>query len=164
MNSGSFARPLPRCLLFKKHRETPSEPTVPPNSDPFMAEVVAQLEKQLESERKELAYARLKIQVLEEQLRQQRIAQYGPGSEKLSNLQLELLDEEPAVSRDEVQAESEREPGAPPPAHIGQEATYTASWPPELAGAFAARGKGGRVCALAVCLHLPRRRDNGDRL
>ena len=35
-----------------------------------MAEVVAQLEKQLESERKELAYARLKIQVLEEQLRQ----------------------------------------------------------------------------------------------
>ena len=63
-----------------------------------MAEVVAQLEKQLESERKELAYARLKIQVLEEQLRQQRIAQYGPGSEKLSSLQLELLDEEPAVS------------------------------------------------------------------
>ena len=52
-----------------------------------MAEVVSQLEKQLESERKELAYARLKIQVLEEQLRQQRIAQYGPGSEKLSNLQ-----------------------------------------------------------------------------
>jgi hypothetical protein len=37
-----------------------------------MAEVVAQLEKQLESERKELAYARLKIQVLEEQLRQQK--------------------------------------------------------------------------------------------
>ena len=84
-----------------------------------MAEVVAQLEKQLESERKELAYARLKIQVLEEQLRQQRIAQYGPGSEKLSNLQLELLDEEPAVNRDEVQAESEREPGAPPPATSG---------------------------------------------
>ena len=85
-----------------------------------MAEVVAQLEKQLESERKELAYARLKIQLLEEQLRQQRIAQYGPGSEKLSNLQLELLDEEPAVSRDEVQAESEREPVAPPPATSGK--------------------------------------------
>jgi hypothetical protein len=71
-----------------------------------MAEVIAQLEKQLGSERKELAYARLKIQALEEQLRRQRIAQYGPGSEKLSNLQLELLDEEPAVSRDEVQAET----------------------------------------------------------
>ena len=47
-----------------------------------MAEVIAQLEKQLELERKELAYARLKIQVLEERLRQQRIAQYGPGSER----------------------------------------------------------------------------------
>jgi transposase len=87
-----------------------------------MAEVVAQLEKQLESERKELTYARLKIQVLEEQLRQQRIAQYGPGSEKLSNLQLALLDEEPAVSGEEVQAESERErePAAPPPATSGK--------------------------------------------
>ncbi|MGB8580559.1 MAG: IS66 family transposase zinc-finger binding domain-containing protein, partial [Candidatus Sulfotelmatobacter sp.] len=97
---------------------TPSEPTVAANSDPFMAEVVAQLEKQLESERKELAYARLKIQVLEEQLRQQRIAQYGPGSEKLSDLQLQLLDEEPGVSQDEVQAESEK-PAAPPPAASG---------------------------------------------
>ena len=85
-----------------------------------MAEVIAQLEKQLESEKKELAYARLKIQVLEERLRQQRIAQYGPGSEKLSDLQLELLEEEPGVSRDEVQAESERQPVAPPPATSGK--------------------------------------------
>jgi transposase len=85
-----------------------------------MAEVIAQLEKQLASERKELAYARMKIQVLEERLRQQRIARYGPGSEKLSSLQLELLEEEPAVSRDEVQAESEREQMAPPPAPSGK--------------------------------------------
>ena len=75
-----------------------------------MAEVIAQLEKEVESQKRELEYARLKIQVLEERLRQQRIARYGPGSEKLSNLQLDLLEEEPAVSRDEVQAESEREP------------------------------------------------------
>ena len=34
---------------------------------------------------------------------------YGPGSEKLSNLQLELLDLEPGVSNVEVAAESERE-------------------------------------------------------
>ena len=34
-----------------------------------MAEVIAQLEKQLASERKELEYARLKIQVLEERIR-----------------------------------------------------------------------------------------------
>jgi transposase len=57
----------------------------------------------------ELQYAKLKIQVLEEKLRLQRIAKYGPGSEKLSNLQLELLELEPGVSDTEVAAESERE-------------------------------------------------------
>jgi transposase len=111
---------LPVVCYLKSIVSTPTEPTVAANPDPFMAEVIAQLEKQLESERKELAYARLKIEVLEERLRQQRIAQYGPGSEKLSNLQLELLEEEPAVSRDEVQAESEGEPVAPPPATSGK--------------------------------------------
>jgi transposase len=84
-----------------------------------MAEVIAQLEKRVESQSKELEYARLKIQLLEERLRQQRIARYGPGSEKLSSLQLELLEEEPAVSRDEVRAESERETMAPPSATSG---------------------------------------------
>lgn len=61
----------------------------------------------------ELAYSRLKIQLLEERLRLQRIEKYGPGSEKLSSLQLELLEQEPGVSNQEVAAESERE--APPP-------------------------------------------------
>ena len=65
--------------------------------------------KQLDTTRSELEYARLKIQVLEEHLRLRRIAKYGPGSEKLSNLQLQLLEEEPGVSNQEVQAESERE-------------------------------------------------------
>ena len=65
--------------------------------------------KQLDTTRSELQYARLKIQVLEEHLRLRRIAKYGPGSEKLSNLQLQLLEEEPGVSKQEVQAESERE-------------------------------------------------------
>jgi transposase len=56
----------------------------------------------------------LKIQVLEEKLRLQRIKKYGPGSEKLSDAQLELLEWEPGVSSAEVQAESEREtPPAP---------------------------------------------------
>ncbi|HXO35268.1 MAG TPA: hypothetical protein VN901_23260 [Candidatus Acidoferrales bacterium] len=41
--------------------------------------------------------------------RLRRIAKYGPGSEKLSNLQLQLLEEKPGVSKQEVQAESERE-------------------------------------------------------
>src|SRR6266568_1346374 len=57
----------------------------------------------------EVAYSKLKIQVLEERLRLQRIEKYGPGSEKLSSLQLELLDQEPGVSNQEVAAESERE-------------------------------------------------------
>jgi transposase len=79
-----------------------------------MAAVIAQLEGQVASQKKELEYARLKIQVLEERLRLQRIQKYGPGSEKLSSLQLELLEQEPGVSREEVSAESERK--APPPA------------------------------------------------
>jgi hypothetical protein len=63
----------------------------------------------------ELQYARMKVQVLEERLRQQRIAKYGPGSETLSSLQLELLELEPGVSSDEVQSESEREALPPTP-------------------------------------------------
>ncbi len=55
-----------------------------------------------------LQYAELKICVLEERLRLVRIAKYGPGAEKLSDAQLELLELEPGVSRAEVQAESER--------------------------------------------------------
>lgn len=79
-----------------------------------MAAIIAQLEEQVASQKKELEYARLKIQVLEERLRLQRIQKYGSGSEKLSSLQLELLEQEPGVSREEVIAESERK--APPPA------------------------------------------------
>jgi len=55
-----------------------------------------------------LQYAELKIRVLEERLRLVRIAKYGPGSEKFSDAQLELLELEPGVSNVEVQAESER--------------------------------------------------------
>ena len=62
--------------------------------------------------RRELQWAQLKIQVLEERLRLQRIKKYGPGSEKLNDAQLELLEWEPGVSTAEVEAESARE--APP--------------------------------------------------
>jgi transposase len=93
---------------------TPFEPALPPHSEAFLAEINAQLKQQLNAATKELEYARLKIQLLEERLRLRRIEKYGPGSEKLSNLQLELLEQEPGVSREEVIAESERE--APPPA------------------------------------------------
>ena len=60
---------------------------------------------------RELQWAHLKIQVLEEKLRQQRIRMLGPQSETLSSLQLELLaDEEPSATSDEVAAEARREP------------------------------------------------------
>src|SRR5260370_33368159 len=74
---------------------------------------------QLESE---LKWAHLKIQVLEERLRRQRIRLLGPHSETLSNLQLELLaDEEPGVSGEEVAAEPGRESSGKLPARRGKQ-------------------------------------------
>ena len=61
----------------------------------LFAAVSAQLgdiQRTVVSYRDELQYRAMKIQLLEEKLRLQRIAKYGPGSEKLSNLQLELLE------------------------------------------------------------------------
>ena len=80
---------------------------------------IAELERQLH-------WAQLKIQVLEEELRQRRIQQLGPRSETLSHLQLELLtEEEPGATRDEVEAEARREvltrtPGRECPPHPGR--------------------------------------------
>ena len=62
---------------------------------------------------RQLEYAEQKVQLLEERLRLQRLNKYGPGSEKLSNLQLELLEQEPGVSQAEVEAEGERDKPAP---------------------------------------------------
>jgi len=60
---------------------------------------------------RELQWAHLKIQVLEERLRRQRIKMLGPRSETLSDLQLELLiEQEPGVTGEEVEAESSRPP------------------------------------------------------
>ena len=78
-------------------------PDSPPKPTPDDSPEVAELKRQLH-------WAHLKIQVLEERLRLQRIQKYGPGSEKLSDAQLELLEVEPGVSNLEVQAESTREP------------------------------------------------------
>src|ERR1700722_13823194 len=86
-----------------------SFPADPPElSEAVLRQVNAQLRQQLEQ-------AELKIWVLEERLRLERIARYGKRSETLNDLQLELLDLEPGVSSEEVAAESEREPVAPPP-------------------------------------------------
>ena len=81
----------------------PPQPDIPAHSEALLLQINAQLRQQLE-------YAELKIQVLEERLRVERIAKYGKRSETLSDLQLELLDLEPGVSGEEVAAESEREP------------------------------------------------------
>jgi transposase len=67
---------------------------------------------QIEDLKRQLHWAHLKIQALEDRLRLQRIAKYGPGSEKLNGAQLQLLELEPGVSHAEVEAESRREPFA----------------------------------------------------
>jgi hypothetical protein len=51
-----------------------------------------------------LKFAEYKIRVLEERLRLIRIEKYGPGSEKLSDVQQELLEVEPGVSSTEIAA------------------------------------------------------------
>ena len=89
------------------HPASTSTPTTSvPSSD---AAIIEQLKQKLGTTEQRLQYAELKIQVLEERLRLQRIAKYGPGSEKLTKEQLELLELEPGVSQVEVAAESERE-------------------------------------------------------
>jgi transposase len=91
-----------------------------PQPDRTLAEIVAQFEAQLAERDQQLArkdqalaLAEVKIKVLEERLRLDRIARYGKRSETLSDLQLQLLDLEPGVSSEEVEAESEREPLQP---------------------------------------------------
>jgi transposase len=70
-----------------------------------------ELELENHTLKRELDWAKLKIQSLLEELRKKRIEQLGPRSETLSDLQLELLlDQEPGTSRDEVEAEAKREP------------------------------------------------------
>ena len=91
---------------------------------PGDAAIIAQLQQQLEAKDQQLEakdqqlgakeralnLAQLKVLVLEERLRQLLIAKYGKRSETLSDVQLQLLDVEPGVSSEEIEAESEREP------------------------------------------------------
>ena len=53
------------------------------------ARIIA-LQGELSAALQEVSWAKLKIQSLEEKLRQERIARFGPRSENLSNLQLLL--------------------------------------------------------------------------
>src|SRR6266478_8506866 len=90
-----------KCLehfrIFAYYRTSPVTA-----SDPQLR--IANLER-------ELHWAQLKIQSLEERWRQHLIKLFGPKSETLSSLQLELLaEEEPSATRDEVEAEARHEP------------------------------------------------------
>ena len=89
------------------HPATPSTPTT--SLAPSDAEIIEQLKQQLAVTSERLQLSELRVQLLEDKLRLQRIAKYGPGSEKLTSQQLELLELEPGVSSQEVAAEGERE-------------------------------------------------------
>jgi len=71
--------------------------------------LIIRLQQDLSVALQEIHWSKLKIQSLEEQLRQERIARFGPRSETLTDLQLSLLDEEPSVTLDDVAAETECE-------------------------------------------------------
>jgi transposase len=96
------------------HSATPSTPTT--SLAPSDAEIIEQLKQQLDATTQQLdvtsqrlQLSELRVQLLEDKLRLQRIAKYGPGSEKLTSQQLELLELEPGISNLEVAAEGERE-------------------------------------------------------
>jgi len=90
------------------------KPSLPVVLDPVAAAIIAQLQQEMgqaiTAKDRIIALSELKIQKLVEALRLERIKKYGKQSEKLSDLQLELLNHEPAVSSDEVAGEVERGP------------------------------------------------------
>jgi hypothetical protein len=105
-----------------------------------------------------LKLAEYKNRVLEERLRLVGIDKYGPGSEKLSDAQLELLELEPGVSSAEVKAESERDqlklPLKPRRKHPGRQ-ELPANLP---------RRKDHRLYPGTLCLRELRPRKHCDRL
>src|SRR5208337_2891031 len=68
--------------------------------DPVVAAVMEQLEEQAKAKDRVIAQKTQALAAAEAI-----IQQYGKQSEKLSDLQLELLDGEPAVSSDEIETE-----------------------------------------------------------
>jgi hypothetical protein len=130
-------------------------------------ELIEQLKKQLNTTTQQwavtserLQLSELRVQLLEEKLRLERIAKYGPGSEKLTSLQLELLELEPGVSNLEVAAEGERE--ALPATSEKKKRKHPG--PTDAACGSSARGARDRVHARTVRMCGLRTGDNGDRL
>jgi transposase len=98
-----------------------SKSPLPAVLDPVVAAVLEQLrgEMRREVEVKDriiaekdqaLSAAEAIIQQLKEALRAERVARYGKRSEKLSDLQFQLLDLEPGVSSDEIKREVASDP------------------------------------------------------
>jgi transposase len=90
-----------------------SKSSLPAVLDPVVAAVMEQLQQKVDTKDRliaekdqALAAAEAIIQQLKQALRLERIKKYGKQSEKLSDLQLELLDLEPAVSSDEIETEA----------------------------------------------------------
>ena len=94
-----------------------SKSSLPVALDPVAAAIIAQLRQTIAEQNRQIARSQqvlatteMRVQKLEEELRLERIKKYGLRSEKLSDLQLQLLDLEPAVSGNEVQGEIEGGP------------------------------------------------------
>ena len=89
-----------------------SKSPLPAQLDPVVAAVLEQLKEKVEAKDRIIAEkdqalcaAEAIIQQLKEALRAERVARYGKRSEKLSDLQFQLLDLEPGVSSDEIELE-----------------------------------------------------------
>lgn len=89
-----------------------SKSPLPVVLDPVVAAVLEQLKEKVEAKDRiiaakdqALSAAEAIIQQLKEALRAERVARYGQRSEKLSDLQFQLLDLEPGVSSDEIERE-----------------------------------------------------------
>jgi hypothetical protein len=138
-----------------------SKSSLPVVLDPVVAAIIAQLKQETEqalaAKDRIIAMSALKIQKLEEALRLERVKKYGKQSEKLSDLQLQLLDLEPGVSSDEVQSEIERGP---------LPASNQESDKPTDKQQIGRRNHPGRneLPARAVHMRQVRRRDQGHRL
>ena len=92
--------------------EIPNAPLegLAPEAVEMLQKIRLSYEQSLDQYKNKIAIAEQKIQLLMEALRYERIQKYGKRSEKLSDLQLELLDSEPGVTSDEIEAESTRDP------------------------------------------------------
>ena len=97
-----------------------SQADPPELSQAVLRQVNARLRQQLEQ-------AELKIRVLEERLRLERIARYGKRSETLSDLQLELLYLEPRASSERSQPKPRTGAGSRQPRKRGRVGKKAAS-------------------------------------